>query len=372
MIPHPETAEEADHNDDFESQLGNILNNALVEIYFFDAESLKFLKVSNGALKNLGYSAAEIRNFTPLHLKKKFTAEEFEQNILGPLRRGERDMVEFDTTHRRKSGSSYNVLVNLQKARFQGREAFMALVLDITERKKAEEKLIQSNIELERFAYIASHDLQEPMRMIFNFTELLEQEYGQYLEGPARQYMNFIQGGASRMHSLVTDLLEYSRAGRGDIELRRVNCEEKLQIVLRDFTEIVRETGAKVTADEMPVLYTNPMYFVRLVQNLLGNALKYTRRGVPPVIHIGVEEKYTEWLFCVRDNGIGIPEEYLEEVFVVFKRLHKRSDYDGSGIGLSICKRIVESFNGRIWVKSRPGEGSAFYFTIPKYTGEME
>lgn len=245
-------------------------------------------------------------------------------------------------------------------------------VNDVSDRKRAEEELVRSNMELERFAYVASHDLQEPLRIVANFTSLLESEYRDRMDEQAVGYMRFIIDGARRMQGLVGDLLEYSRIGHEDTGFTVVDCRAQTDIALANLREAIEETKAVVLVNDLPVIHANPVRFSRLMQNLVGNAVKYRAMDRTPRVTVGAADRGDEWLFSVADNGIGMKEEYLDQIFIIFKRLHGRSEYKGTGIGLAVCKKIIESFNGRIWAESKPGEGSVFYFTVPKKDAEKK
>lgn len=230
-----------------------------------------------------------------------------------------------------------------------------------------EAQLIASNLELERFAYVASHDLQEPMRMVASFTGLLKKKYADQFDDKGQQYMDIIIQSSERMQALIRDLLEYSRIESETSGFQDTNCTEILRVVKENIGETIKETDAIITADGLPVIYVNPVRLTRLLQNLIGNAIKYRDPIRSPEIHVGVSKRNGDWLFSVSDNGIGMKEEYLEQIFVIFKRLHTAETYQGTGIGLAVCKKIVDSFGGRIWADSKSGEGSTFYFTVPEY-----
>lgn len=352
----------------YRKRLDAILNTTADGIVTIDVSGT--IETFNQACERIfGYRAEEVIGKNVKVLMPDSYALEHDGYIRNYLNTGEKKVIGIgrEVEAQRKDGSVFPIDLSVGTYEFAGQRYFSGIIRDISARKKAEEQLLRSNIELERFAYIASHDLQEPLRMVANFTDLLAEEYSDRLDETALEYMGFLKDAARRMQVLVTDLLEYSRAGNDNLELQPVDAADKLRIVLLDMQDVITQTEAKVTYDDLPVLYANPMHFVRLIQNLIGNALKYSRDDVTPEIHIGVEDKQDMWVFSVRDNGIGIAEEYLEQVFVIFKRLHKRSEYEGTGIGLSICKRIVEALNGSIWVESPPGGGSTFYFTIPKF-----
>jgi len=229
-------------------------------------------------------------------------------------------------------------------------------------------ELARSNAELEQFAYVASHDLQEPLRMVASYAQLLGRRYEAKLDGDAREFMAYIVDGASRMKQLIEDLLAYSRVGTKGAEFKRVNAEDALKRALFNLRVAIQEAGAVVTNDPLPALSGDEVQLGQLLQNLMSNALKFRSDSVPR-IHIGVTESAKEYTFEVRDNGIGIEPQYYERIFMVFQRLHNKGEYPGTGIGLAICKKVVERHGGRIWVESRPGAGSSFYFTLPKEGG---
>jgi light-regulated signal transduction histidine kinase (bacteriophytochrome) len=230
--------------------------------------------------------------------------------------------------------------------------------------EKRTEDLRRSNDDLQQFAYVASHDLQEPLRMIGIYTELLRRRYQGKLDNDADEYIRIAIEGVKRMSALIHDLLEYSRAGQAeDQPTETVNPEEVLAGVLETLRPRIEEASAEITHDPLPEVHTHRLWFSQLLQNLIANALKY-RSEAPPRIHLSAERNDRVTKFAVRDNGIGIDSKYKEQVFGVFKRLHGRT-VEGTGIGLATCKRIVERAGGRIWFESKPGQGTTFYFTIP-------
>lgn len=250
-------------------------------------------------------------------------------------------------------------------------EANRALTIENAERRRAEaelagrsEELARSNSDLEQFAYVASHDLKEPLRTVKSYTQLLAKRYRGKLDADADEFIGFACEGVARMGQLIEDLLAYSLVGRGKSTREPADCSTALKRALANLEGAIRESGAKVTYDELPALIAEPTLLVQLFQNLISNAIKF-RSEKPPDVHVHAEQHDDEWVFAVRDNGLGIGPEYAQRIFVLFHRLHGRSAYPGTGIGLAICKRIVERHGGRIWVESEPGQGATFYFTLP-------
>ncbi|MGE5639811.1 MAG: PAS domain S-box protein [Clostridia bacterium] len=243
---------------------------------------------------------------------------------------------------------------------------------NISERKEAEaelrrahDELARSNSELEQFAYVASHDLQEPLRMVSSYTQLLQRRYGDKLDGDAKEFMAFIVDGAGRMKQLIEDLLAYSRVGTRGKEPKPAAVEGAVRRAITNVRAALEESGASITYDPLPTVPADEVQLAQLFQNLFGNALKFRSASVPR-IHVSAKELEHEWEFAVQDNGIGIEPQYFERIFKVFQRLHDKAQYPGTGIGLAICKKVVERHGGHIWVSSQPGEGSTFHFTLPK------
>jgi len=244
-------------------------------------------------------------------------------------------------------------------------------IMDLVARKQAEEELrrtaeelARSNKDLEQFAYVASHDLQEPLRMVTGFVQLLKQNYGSRLDAEAEKYIDFASDGAKRMQTLINDLLAYSRAGTRAGELAPTDAGAALRQALANLEASIRETAAEIAHGQLPTVRADGTQLVQLFQNLVGNAMKF-RGNAPPKIRVDACREEDHWLFFVRDNGIGMDPEYRDRIFLIFQRLHARNEYPGTGIGLAICKKIVDRHGGRIWVESQPGQGSTFYFTLP-------
>ncbi len=318
-----------------------------------------------------GYRPAELfgRNIELLHSARN--PEPF-QDIW-------REVVEFgewrgDVWHRHPKGRDYLARMNVAAVRNDDRQAthYVVEYSDVTNIWQAEqalksrtEELARSNKELEQFAYVASHDLQEPLRMVASYTQLLARRYKGKLDQDADEFIAYAVDGATRMQGLINDLLKFSRVGTRGKPFAPTDCERVLNAALANLDLAIRESWAALTRDPMPALQGDETQLVQLFQNLIGNAIKFRAPGEPPRIHVGARRVEGAWEFSVQDNGIGISPEYFERIFVIFQRLHGKADYPGTGIGLAICKKIVERHSGRLWVESRPGEGATFLFTIP-------
>jgi PAS domain S-box-containing protein len=289
---------------------------------------------------------------------------------------------------RRRDGSEFPVEISLSPAESEDGLLVIAAVRDISERLRYEEirrevaerraaeaalalhasELARSNADLEQFAYVASHDLQEPLRMVANYAQLLARRYRGRLDDDADEFIGYMVDGATRMHQLIDGLLNFSRLGTRARPFAPVNLEDALAQVLGDMRLTVERDEATITHDAMPTVTGDDVQLGQLLQNLVGNAIKF-RGEARPRIHVGARRDGTEWILSVRDNGIGIAPEHADRIFLIFQRLHTASEYPGTGIGLAICRRIVERHHGRIWVESEPGAGATFSFTLPIAAG---
>jgi PAS domain S-box-containing protein len=261
---------------------------------------------------------------------------------------------------------------------YQKERATLGNLIDITERKQTEDRLKQittevqrSNTELEQFAYVISHDLQEPLRMVSSYTQLLAKRYQSKLDADADEFIAYAVDGAKRMQTLLYDLLEYSRVGTRGKFPSLVNCEDIVQQAMDNLKIAIEECGALVSHDAIPTIKADEGQLVRLFQNLIGNAIKFHGQE-PPRVHISAKRRCDMVTFSVRDNGIGIDPQHAQSIFEIFRRLHTREEYPGTGMGLAICKKIVERHGGRIWVQSKSGEGSTFCFTMLATGGEPQ
>ncbi|MEP6621990.1 MAG: PAS domain S-box protein [bacterium] len=282
-----------------------------------------------------------------------------------------------ELTGRRKNGSDFPIEIMLSPLKSEDGILVTAAIRDITMRKKAEahlqaearlllkmDELNRSNQELQQFAYIASHDLQEPLRMVASYTQLLSRRYKGKLDADADEFIAFAVDGANRMQQLIQDLLAYSRVETKLEHLHETSSGDALAQALRNLRGAIEESGALVTHDEMPMVEADELQLVQLFQNLIGNGIKYHGSGIP-LVHISAERNEAQqWMFAVKDNGLGIDPKYFERIFGMFQRLHKRDEFAGTGIGLAICKKIVQRHGGSISVASQPGQGSTFRFAL--------
>jgi light-regulated signal transduction histidine kinase (bacteriophytochrome) len=250
-------------------------------------------------------------------------------------------------------------------------ERMAGVLIDVTEHKSTEEKLKQlaeklstSNKELEQFAYVASHDLQEPLRMVASYIQLLQRRYKGQIDKEADEFIGYAVDGVVRMKTLINDLLIYSRVNTREFPVEPTDVNKIIEQVKTNLKSAIEESGASIIYYNLPTINCSPLQLTQLLQNLVSNAIKF-RRDEPPRVEITAKRSDDEWLFSVSDNGIGISEEFSEKIFVIFQRLHNYNEYPGTGIGLAICKKIVEKLGGHIWVESEVGKGSTFNFVIP-------
>ena len=318
--------------------------------------------------RDRGFEAArqELNKGEELRLLNKLRA------LVDTMEAHEKDLLQVREAASRASGRNADIVIVLGTllALVFGIVAAWKTRREIVQRQRAEEALAQkakelarSNADLEQFAYVASHDLQEPLRMVASFTQLLAKRYQGKLDADADEFISYAVDGARRMQALINDLLAYSRVGTRGKELTPTNSEAVLETALRNLTATLQQSGGRVTHDPLPTVKADEIQLCQVFQNLLGNALKF-HGPEPPHVHVSAQRGNGNWCFSVRDNGIGIDPENARRLFVVFQRLHTSAQYPRTGIGLAIAKKIVERHGGRIWVESEPAKGSTFYFTL--------
>ena len=350
------------------SYVDNILKSMAETLMVIDTDGT-IQRVNQAAISLLGYERHELIG--------RSAGDLFEEgvDVLSLLKQSELNDVirRVDTSVVTKDGRHVAVSLSGSVMRDEDGEiqGMVCVAQDITERKRTQEilerqtqELARSNSELEQFAWVASHDLQEPLRMVASYTQLLSKRYKGKLDADADEFIAFAVDGATRMRRLINALLELSRVGTRGKDFEATDCDAIYNRTLVNLQGLVEESGAVVTHDRLPTVMGDVTQLGQLFQNLIANAIKF-RGDEQLTVHVGAEQRNGHWEFCVRDNGIGIDPEYAERIFVVFQRLHGKGDRPGTGIGLSICKKIVELHGGRIWVKSQPDEGAAFYFTLP-------
>jgi len=363
-----------------------IFNSANFSCIATDAKGV--IQIFNvGAERMLGYTAAEVVNkISPADISDPqemiARAKSLSVEVGTPITpgfdalvfkasRGIEDIYEL--TKIRKDGSRFPAVVSVTALR-DDQDAIIGYLLigtDNTARKQAEDEIARyseglkrSNEDLQRFAYVASHDLQEPLRTISSFLQLIEKRNRDLLDAESKEFISFAVSGANRLQIMINNLLDYSRLESRGNPFVRVECGDILRKVIDDFRPEIERSNAIITFDDLPALMADLGQLGQLFQNLVGNALKFQGEE-PPRIHVAVRREERNWVFSVRDNGIGIDPKYKDRIFIIFQRLHTMETYAGTGIGLSICKKIVERHGGRIWVESEMGKGSTFCFTIP-------
>ena len=334
--------------------VGNAIVSPAKEWVLVNERLCSMLQYSESELKNLDWDALVSPDDW-----------ELENKLMEETLAGGRDGYNLDRGFVRKDGEYIHAKIAVRAVRDGDGEVghLLVMVEDISDRVNAMEQVLTSNRELEQFAYVASHDLQEPLRMVASFTELLQKRYSERLDGDGLEFMGYIVDGARRMQTLIQDLLMYSRVGRKETQKDRVSPSAILEEVAQNLSVAIAESGATITYDKLPDVIANGTQLTQLFQNLIGNAIKF-RTEPPPQIKISAEPKEALVCFRVSDNGIGMDKKYSDRVFQIFQRLHSRSQFEGTGIGLAVCRKIVAQHGGQIWFESTPGNGTQFYFTL--------
>ena len=363
-----------------EAQFRGAFENAVIGMSLMSTEG-KILEANQSLCNSLGYSKTEL-------IKKTFQEltypDDLEENLLllNNLLSGKVRSYSMEKRFFHKKGEIIWAIISVSLVKDQNGNPshLVSQIEDITERKKAEaevrllnEKILlqntaleSSNQELEQFAYVASHDMQEPLRMISAFLDLLQKKYNNVLDDKGKSYISYAIDGSLRMKQMITDILSYSTAGKGEYETEELDMNKIVKEIQFLLKSSIKESNTHLEINDLPVIKAAKIPMQQLFTNLITNSIKYQLAGNKPIIKINAVEKINFWEFSVCDNGIGIEKDNLEKVFTIFKRLHGKSIYSGSGIGLTICKKIVENHGGKIWIESDPGKGSTFYFTIKK------
>ena len=368
--------EQAEANDGRSASLSEMyrvaVENAPAGILLMDSRGVIQL-VNSAAERMFAYTREELvgRNFDELLVGRfRFGGTGLRNSFIGGPSSGLTGAVGH-LTARRKDGSEVPIEASLEPVGDRdGEHMVIAVIVDITLKLKQQEEIAErteelrrSNQELEQFAYIASHDLQEPLRTVVNFTELFSERYGDKLDDRGERYVRHIVEGSKRMQALVRALLTYSRVSSQGKEPVAVDSQAILKSVCDSMHVTIQATGAEITWRELPAVLADEVQLAQVFQNLIGNAIKFCGRG-RPTIQISARRRKDGWVFAVQDNGIGIEKEHAGRLFQMFQRLHPRGTYEGSGIGLALSKRIVERHGGQIWFESEPGKGSTFYFNL--------
>jgi PAS domain S-box-containing protein len=353
----------------------SISSDAIVSV----DEAQRIIFFNQGAERTFGYPAGQVLG-EPLEtlIPEPFRADHadhvrgFGHTGVAARRMGERGQI----WGLRANGEVFPADASISRLEVGGKRIYTAVLRDVTERVRAEEalarqaeELARSNAELEQFAYVASHDLQEPLRMVASYTQLLARRYRERLDDDALEFIGYAVEGVNRMQALIADLLAFSRVGSRGGRMELTDLNQVMARTLENLEAAIREASAEISVVPLPSLVVDPVQIGQLFQNLIGNAVKF-RGEAPARVEVGAAREGSAWHFSVRDNGIGIEPEYAERIFVIFQRLHGRTEYPGTGIGLAICKKIVERHGGRIWVEAAPGGGSLFHFTLPQREGE--
>ncbi len=366
------------------SWLQDVISRSLNEIYVFDTETLLFKFVNTGAQQNIGYNMEEMAKMTPIDIKPEYTEESFRRAI-EPLIKKEEDILIFETIHRRKNGTGYNVEVHLQLVDTANGPVFLAVINDITIRKKAEEEIKKfnatlekrvaertaqlnaSNKELEAFAYSVSHDLRSPLRAIEGFSGFLIEDYYDKLDDEGKRLLNVIRTNTKKMDQLITDLLLLSKVIRSEIDFFEIDMKNLVNMVYSESAapEILQQFNFSIGPIKNTVGDINLMRQVWF--NLISNAIKYTMKSAIKKIEVGGydDDENKSYVYFIKDTGAGFNPKYISKLFGVFQRLHKSEEFEGNGVGLALVQRVISRHGGRVWAEGKPGEGAAFYFSIP-------
>lgn len=366
-------SEEKYHSGNSQRALLNILEDYGSEKSNMEATQravLNILEDYSSEKSNMEATQRAVLNILEDYSSEKYNMEATQRAVLNILEDYSSEKSNMENTQR----AVLNILedYSVEKDNLENTQRAVLNILEDYGEEKRKVEIINStlsvaNKELEQFAYVASHDLQEPLRTISNFVGFLEEKYADSSDEDTRSYLEFIVSATSKMQNLIKALLDFSRIGR-DLTFESINCNDLLTEVIKEMSTSIKESKASIRIAPLPVIKGNEIEIKRLFQNLISNAVKFRRKNVIPEIDITAEEKETEYIFAVKDNSIGIDERHMGKLFIIFQRLHTTDEYPGTGIGLAICKKIVSQHNGNMWVESELGKGSTFYFSISKET----
>lgn len=351
--------------------LDSIIENIPNMLFVKDAKELRFIRFNKAGEELLGYKREDMIGKNDYDFFPKEQADFFTEKDRAVLENGKLLDIPEEMIKTKYKGERILHTKKIPIFDEAGQPLYLlGISEDITEKKKADDALEQrtrelarSNTDLEQFAYVASHDLQEPLRTVSSYVQLIERRYEDKLDEEAKEFIKFAVDGVNRMQNLISALLQYSRVSTRGQEPSPTNIADVVEAVKQNLHEAIIESKATITTDELPVIKADEAQMIQLFQNLIGNALKF-KGDEDPQIRISAKKQDGLWLFSIKDNGIGIPKEDLERIFVIFQRLHTREEYKGTGIGLAVCKKIVERHGGKIWAESEEGKGTTFFFTI--------
>lgn len=367
--------------EEYEEHMGQILESSLNEIYIFDADTLRFTKVNRGARENLGYSMDELKHLTPLDLKPEHTPESFAK-LIEPLQSNRVEKVILTTAHRRKNGSLYPVEVHLQLSRVRSPTVFVAIIIDVTDRKRAQQALQEAHDkleqrvrqrtealeetykELEAFTYSVSHDLRAPVRHVGSYARILIEDHADSLGPKALHCAEVITGSAKKMGNLIDDLLTLSRLGRQPVKKELVDCNRLVKEVWKEVLQYAKTDRVRLELKPLPPAYADPALLRHVWFNLLDNAVKYSSTKQDPFVLIKTSQVQSRTMFNVQDNGVGFDLQYADKLFGVFQRLHREDEFPGTGVGLAIVQRIIHKHGGSIHARGEIGAGATFEFTL--------